>query len=127
MTRIYNNNISIPYRLLIPHFVFFSSSLVFSFGKFGTGLLFSFLVSLTKSPNEFRSKLSILYITLIHLNWHKIILQTKYSCILTFSIEQFLIYLFDLKNHGKSHGNSMVRNWIWLWSQTFCERLEEVE
>ncbi|KAL5683403.1 hypothetical protein ACJX0J_009788 [Zea mays] len=84
-----------------------SSSLVFSFGKLGrprgmtlgTGLLcciysllFSFLVSLTKSPNqkqsqlhEFRSKLSILYITLIHLNWHKIILQTKYSitCILT--------------------------------------------
>ncbi|KAL5683404.1 hypothetical protein ACJX0J_009789, partial [Zea mays] len=78
-----------------------SSSLVFFFWKIvgrprgmtlGTGLLFSFLVSLTKSPNqkqsqlhEFRSKLSILYITLIHLNWHKIILQTKYSitCILT--------------------------------------------
>ncbi|KAL5683406.1 hypothetical protein ACJX0J_009791 [Zea mays] len=83
--KIYNNNISI------------SSSLVFSFGKLGRprGMtlgtrLFSFLISLTKSPNqkqsqlhEFRSKLSIL-------------------CILTFSIEQFLIYLFEfsLKNHG---------------------------
>ncbi|KAL5683405.1 hypothetical protein ACJX0J_009790 [Zea mays] len=51
-TLIYNNNISIPYRLLIPHFLP-DGSLVFSFGKLGrprgmtlgTGLLFSFLVS----------------------------------------------------------------------------------